>query len=552
MNKNKATNFIPLLKATFVLNVLSLLLGIIYLFYQQMNFFWNMYGVLMISTFLVNILFATMEKKQKVLSYTYLILSALWMYMVLIINTIVSLNPFNMNSQSTISILMILSLFFLGGLLSYHCIADVKKQDKPISSMDSSISNRGISVKNGVIIFLSAILYGGLFLAISLLKVEKNYLIEAFLSEYALFYAIAFLSIGTLIMKLLNRKKYHLYYSIVFTITIIMFVIFILPFFYIPSLMNKAEGNYKKVFSAEYKANPIYSTAAFRKLPFSLPEYFFGTPSKSYQLKENVLFYLGTEGVDKGLELHFDVYMPEGDATKLPGENSVLIRIHGGGWTSGDKGAFNFAQMNKYFAAQGYVVFDIQYGLNNFKSYFNIAPVPKTISNDFSIDDMVRHIGIFTNYLAEHADDYQANLDSVFISGGSAGGHLALVTGLALSSNKYQDLLNSKLSVKGVIPFYPANKLSLELDIAGEEALVDPVLLVDKKSPPCLIFQGSHDGLVNSNISEKFRASYLKAGNNQCAIIEMPFGGHASDFYFSGYYNQVFLYYMERFLYQYK
>jgi hypothetical protein len=29
----------------------------------------------------------------------------------------------------------------------------------------------------------------------------------------------------------------------------------------------------------------------------------------------------------------------------------------------------------------------------------------------------------------------------------------------------------------------------------------------------------------------------------------MPFGGHASDFYFTGYYNQIFLYYMERFIY---
>ena len=44
----------------------------------------------------------------------------------------------------------------------------------------------------------------------------------------------------------------------------------------------------------------------------------------------------------------------------LPGGNSVLIRIHGGGWKSGDKGLMNNAQMNKYYSL--HVVFDIQYG----------------------------------------------------------------------------------------------------------------------------------------------------------------------------------------------
>jgi hypothetical protein len=55
--------------------------------------------------------------------------------------------------------------------------------------------------------------------------------------------------------------------------------------------------------------------------------------------------------------------MPLDRGEDLPGQNSTLIRIHGGGWVSGDKGGSNMVQMNKYFAAQGYIVFDIQYGL---------------------------------------------------------------------------------------------------------------------------------------------------------------------------------------------
>ncbi|GAI93690.1 unnamed protein product, partial [marine sediment metagenome] len=48
-----------------------------------------------------------------------------------------------------------------------------------------------------------------------------------------------------------------------------------------------------------------------------------------------------------------------------------------------------------------------------------------------------------------------------------------------------------------------------------------------------------------------FRNTYLAEGNDECVILWMLLGGHASDFYFSGYYNQIFLYYMERFLYFY-
>jgi len=44
---------------------------------------------------------------------------------------------------------------------------------------------------------------------------------------------------------------------------------------------------------------------------------------------------------------------------------SALIRIHGGAWVGGDKGFANMMQVNKYFAAQGYTVFDVQYGLTD-------------------------------------------------------------------------------------------------------------------------------------------------------------------------------------------
>ena len=293
----------------------------------------------------------------------------------------------------------------------------------------------------------------------------------------------------------------------------------------------------------EYKTLPDYKNPYFRKITFSIPEYFFGTVTRDYTVRQDILFYSGKKGIDKDLKLYFDVYSSSQDGDMLPGGNSVLIRIHGGGWKSGDKGLMNNAQMNKYFASQGYVVFDIQYGLNG----SDTAPsdnISEQRYRNFTLDDIVRHINIFLKYLADNHEEFNANIDSVFISGVSAGGNLALSSGLTYTNNK--------LKINGIIPFYPANALAESMGVAGSEVLSDPALNVDELSPPCLIFQGTHDGLVNSAITEQLLEEYQNSGNTECAIIYMLYGGHSSDIYFSGYYNQIFLYYMERFMFQYR
>lgn len=537
-----------------ILNLISLVLGVLYLFGQRPSVFWNIYGLLMIGTFLGNLWLASDKERKDVPELLYLMLSAVFMILIAIINTVVSTNPTNDTSQSIFSILMIFTLFLLGEAIAIRRVLRINKRS--IAVVDTRETFWLTGLKKLSIILLSAILYGGLFFAINLLRKHKNGILEVFLPEYALFYAISSLSIGILILKLINRVKYYLYYSIVLATTTFMFLVFLLPFVSVPSLLRNAKNSYMEAFGKEdglhtETMNELQSDN-FRQVPFSIPEYFFGTSSKEYQVMENILFYKGTTDKDQGLELYFDVYTPPVDGKDLPGKNSVLIRVHGGAWTMGDKGAYNYAQMNKYFASRGYVVFDIQYGLNGLVDWLGLVKGEETRLGDFTIDDMIRHIGIFTKYLAEHADEYNGNLSSVFISGGSAGGQLSLASGLGLVSGRYNQLFDSRLKIKGLIPFYPANGLSGELGIRGRKEFVDPSYLVAEDSPPCLMFQGSHDGLVDIKIAQTFRAAYQEKGNKRCALITMPFGGHASDFYFSGYYNQIFLYYMERFIYQYQ
>ncbi len=542
LEKYRRINIIMLL-----INIIAFITGTVYIMFGSNSIYWNVYGVFMMIVLICNIVYAFFDYKHDIKGYLYLGLSTLSMLLVPVLNILVSFSPVHQNSRSIISCAVILLLFVSGGFMAAQNIFK-KKTDVELLLFqiadkyepETKIQKR---TRISIIVILTFLLLPGLFFAYSMLFANMLWQTEVFISAFALFYSFLFLSTGLLIIKLLNRNKKTYVKIIYLLLTLFVFISCLLPICSVPAIIKEADNSYRNAFGEEYKTLPDYENPYFRKIGFSIPEYFFGTVSKDYTVRRDIPFYSGNEGVDKDLRLFFDVYSSNKDGDMLPGGNSVLIRIHGGGWKSGDKGLLNNAQMNKYFASQGYVVFDIQYGLNT-----NNTMSPNNITEqrygDFTVDDMVRHIDIFMKYLADNHEEFNANIDSVFISGVSSGGNLALASGLTNT--------NRRISINGLVPFYPANALSQSMGVVASEAFSDPVLNVDEQSPPCLIFQGTHDGLVKSIVTEKLLAEYLNSGNRGCAIIYMLYGGHSSDIYFSGYYNQVFLYYMERFMFQYR
>ena len=71
-----------------------------------------------------------------------------------------------------------------------------------------------------------------------------------------------------------------------------------------------------------------------------------------------------------------------------------------------------------------------------------------------------------------------------FVSGGSAGGQLACAVGLGLADGSYGQILDNRIQVRGILPYYPAIGLSTTLGIGGSPQWVDPVLLIAENSPP--------------------------------------------------------------------
>lgn len=525
-----------------VLNAAGLLFGAIFILAGAATKAWNIYGVAVILTLMGNLFLALSSRAPSWAAIGYSAIAMVGMLLVPLQNMVASWTT--PDSLSRTAIVTMLFLFASGAALSVA--AARKSNGTPPPSRPNSIGRWFISV------LLSLFTAAGIFLAYVLLDAPLKVsflasLIEVFIPEFGVFFGLFFLAAGVLIARLLDTAG-GIYRKTVFAVSLVLFVIFMVPLVLTPSMTADADQAVSAAFGDRFLAEPAFQRPPFRQTRFSIPEYFFGTPADGYAVQYNVVYYRGEQGADKGLNLKFDVYRPEKDPETLPGQGSILIRIHGGGWSSGDKGGMNFGEMNKYFARQGYVVFDIQYGLST-----KTAMAMKTDrSGDYTIDDMIRHIGIFTTYLADHAKEYGANTESVFISGGSAGGHLTLAVGLGLTHGKHADLLDPRIAVKGLIPFYPANELAAGTEIGGSAEWFDIRGQIDRSAPPTLIYQGTCDSITPPWIARHVQQAYQANGQSKIAIISLPLGTHGSDLYFSSYYNQAFLYYMERFMHQHR
>ncbi|WP_096186030.1 alpha/beta hydrolase [Evansella halocellulosilytica] len=527
-------------------NCISILFGIIYIWINPSYGMWNVLGVILLLTLLSNVTVTLYKSKHRWLDYFYLSVTIIAMFVIPIMNRQASNDLLNVTSRSGVSIFSLFILLVLGAIVSYKKLSYMREAKATNDEDDSPPLNHTQTVlKKMLTVFLLITLGLGVYFAFALLTGSSVNLLEVVLPQYALFFSVIFLTIAIFIIKISLHKKTAFYHYLIGIVGGILMVTYCLPLITTLFAVDDVESNYTDAFGGNSNQNDVLS------IPFSLPNYFFGTGTNNYRLKQDTLFYEGEYGVDKGIKLYFDAYTPPDNKENLPGNNSVLIRIHGGGWTAGDKGSSNNAQVNKHFASLGYVVFDVQHGLSHEEKFFKYLNVPDHLVAGFTIDDMVRHIGIFTDYLVENHEDYGANLDSVFVSGASAGGQLANSVGLGLVSGEYP-YLNPNLTIKGIISIYPANGLAPVIGISGPEELTDPALLVTEESPPALIYQGTHDRIVDKANAIMFDKAYDEKGDSQAALVLLPFAGHASNSYYPGYYNQVFIYYMERFMQQFQ
>lgn len=135
--------------------------------------------------------------------------------------------------------------------------------------------------------------------------------------------------------------------------------------------------------------------------------------------------YVEIEGKNPNFN-RLDIYTP------VIGENfPVIVFIHGGTWSLGDKGNLNYRTI--VFAEANFVYVSINYRLSpDIKHPIHASDVAKAVT-----------------WIYKHISDYGGNPQNIFLLGHSAGGHLAAL--IATDEHYLKDLGFSTKIIRGVI-----------------------------------------------------------------------------------------------------
>lgn len=203
----------------------------------------------------------------------------------------------------------------------------------------------------------------------------------------------------------------------------------------------------------------------------------------------------------KGKANKFDLYVPADNSRDSYG---LIVYLHAGGFTGGDKA--DDSQMLEWLCSKGYVAAGINYTLFSDKN-----PDASVYSQSMEIKESMP-------YVIAKAEKLGYHIDEMAISGGSAGGCLALLYA-------YRDEASSPVPVRMVFEavgpscFYPEDWKSYGLDqnadaakklfgtMAGKEIKsefgtssydeeikdISALLWIDKDTVPTLMAYGKHD-----------------------------------------------------------
>lgn len=227
--------------------------------------------------------------------------------------------------------------------------------------------------------------------------------------------------------------------------------------------------------------------------------------------------------------LRLDRYDPP-----FAGPHPGVFVVHGGAWSAGDKGDIGIPA-DRYLAARGYVVYDVQYRL---------AP---TFRFPAALEDVECALG----YLRAHREG-EVDPERVALVGRSAGAHLALLAAYRASRDPVPEGCDRPAAVKAVIALYPPTDLVAAYRDPAEPDLVDahgtleaflggtpdavperyrdatPQSWLDRPVPPTLLIHGEADQIVKPEQSIRL-AIALRAAGQRVGSLLVPGAGHGFD-----------------------
>jgi acetyl esterase/lipase len=243
-------------------------------------------------------------------------------------------------------------------------------------------------------------------------------------------------------------------------------------------------------------------------------------PRQEVRMEHDLVYGKGGDA-----DLKLDLAIPKNGDGPFP----VVVCIHGGGWTHGDRG--DLRTTIETLARRGYVAVSVDYRL---------APKDRFPA---AIEDCKAAV----RWLRANAWQYRINPDRIGAVGFSSGGHLACLLGVSRKADGLEgtggnpDQLSA---VQAVVSFFGATDLTQEgfgKDVEKENLApflggtlaekrdvyvkASPVTYAGKQAPPFLFFHGTNDHIVPIKQSELL-AEKLKAMGVSAELVALEKEGH--------------------------
>jgi len=232
-----------------------------------------------------------------------------------------------------------------------------------------------------------------------------------------------------------------------------------------------------------------------------------------------------TYSVADGYESKLDVYARRGTKDPVP----TVVMIHGGGWVGGTKEG-NTLQILPYLE-MGFSIVNVEYRLAR------VALAPAAVED----------CRLALRWVMKNAKAYNFDTTRIVVTGGSAGGHLALITGMldstaGFDASREWDQTNPVLKVAAIVNWFGItdvkdllagpNRQNYAVSWIGNGAdrdemakRVSPLSYIRKDLPPIFSVHGTSDQLVPYSHATRLHAALDKAGVPN-RLITIPNGKH--------------------------
>jgi acetyl esterase/lipase len=228
-----------------------------------------------------------------------------------------------------------------------------------------------------------------------------------------------------------------------------------------------------------------------------------------------------------------DVYT----STSTPSSGApVLLHVHGGAWTIGNKEEQGLALM-EHLAAKGWVCVSVNYRL---------APRDRWPAQIVDVKQAIA-------WIKENIADYGGDPGYIAITGGSAGGHLTALAALTPNDPAFQPGFEDKdTTVQVAVPHYGVYDIAgvsglhnvelmrdlflakrvFERSYSAAQEVYDaatPLLRITPDAPDFFVLHGRNDTLVGVEQARQFVELLRETSKRSVVYAELPHAQHAFD-----------------------